>query len=105
MMVTRIDANRAQRLYRRARGLRRERTITRTTWSGEWPFLVSRGTLVCDSSAVTFVTRYGYAYALNGSARARMKLEGWRDGDDIVRWDDDGRPISLRDVIGYGLNL
>lgn len=105
MMVTRIDNGRAQRLYRRARGLRRERVITRTAWRGEWPFLVSRGVLVRDSGAVTFVTRYGYTYALNGAARARMELEGWRDGDDIVRWDEEGRPISLKDVIGYGLNL
>lgn len=55
--------------------------VGRADFGDRWPLTVAEGTLACSDGAVTFKTRDGRTYAVNGAARAR----GFRAIDPIWR--------------------
>ncbi|WP_165497059.1 DUF2511 domain-containing protein [Rhodococcus sp. ABRD24] len=76
--------------------------ITRDTWSGEWPFTVDEGTLMCASpSRVTF-TANRTMYALNGAAKQAGGLD---DINEIWASSGSGLKANLGPVINAGLKL
>lgn len=61
-------------------------SISESTFGTDWPFTVPSGVLGCkslgDLHLVTF-TANGVTYAVNGTARSRLKQFGFRDSDEI----------------------
>lgn len=85
------------------------KTDSESTSGADWPFTVSTGELGCkrlgDLHLVT-LTVNGVTYALNGTARSRIKEYGWRDGDEI--WKRDPQHPDMRvgsSIINKGISL
>jgi hypothetical protein len=85
--------------------------IMESEYGEKWPLSVQTGTLNCTPlgtlALVTF-TANGITYAVNGTAKARAKQNGWREIDEI--WKDNPNPkygpkINISPIVEKGLSL
>lgn len=85
--------------------------VTESEYGEKWPLSVQSGTLNCTSlgtlGIVTF-TANGITYAVNGTAKARAKQNGWREINEI--WRDNPNPqygpkINIGPIVEKGLSL
>lgn len=85
--------------------------ITESEYGEGWPLTVQNGTLNCTPlgtlGIVTFNSN-GITYAVNGTARARARQNGWREIDEI--WRDNPNPqygpkIYIGPLVQKGLSL
>ena len=61
-------------------------SISESTFGADWPFTVPAGTLGCKpfgNMHLIIFTANGVTYAVNGTARSRLKQFGFRDSDEI----------------------
>jgi hypothetical protein len=89
--------------------------VSRAKFHRQWPFTISRGTLICDGSggmgAVVLKTPDGTTYAINGIARGeRYTYDGSRPVDFEHRiWRNDphdrGLKVDVGPIIAEGLSL
>jgi hypothetical protein len=79
-------------------------TISKDTFSGEWPFTVDEGVLNCEGAGAVTFTANGTTYAVNGTARGATSFP---DVDPIWAKDPDrfAPRIYIGDVIQEGLKL
>jgi hypothetical protein len=82
--------------------------ISRDSYGSEWPFTVDQGILVCDPGGIhvlVFVVGRKI-YALNGTAKDRMKQNDWASIDEIMIPDETTKgawKYSPNPIIAIGL--
>jgi hypothetical protein len=77
----------------------------------KWPLTVQNGTLNCTPLGTLGIVKFtanGITYAVNGTAKARAKQNGWREIDEI--WRDNPNPqygpkINIGPIVEKGLSL
>lgn len=77
--------------------------VSESTWTGDWPFTVPEGSLMCGQpNRVTF-TADGTIYALNGAAKSAGSFDDvaaiWKDSD------FPGVKVDIGPMIQRGLEL
>jgi hypothetical protein len=85
--------------------------ITESEYGEKWPLSVQNGTLNCTplgTLAIVTFTANGVTYAVNGTAKARAKQNGWREINEI--WRDNPNPqhgpkINIGPIVEKGLSL
>ncbi|QCB50536.1 DUF2511 domain-containing protein [Rhodococcus sp. PAMC28707] len=77
--------------------------VSEATWTGDWPFTVTEGTLMCGAPDRVSFTANRNMYALNGAAKSAGGL------DDVTAiWKDSayaGVKVNLGPMIEKGLTL
>jgi len=77
--------------------------VSKSSFNGVWPLTVKEGTLACDNNAVTFKTKNGKVYAVNGVAgdRGAQPIDPiWANNPELP-----GAKLSISDLLKQGLSL
>lgn len=85
--------------------------ITESEYGEEWPLTVKEGTINCKSLGTLGIITFnanGIIYAVNGTAKARARQNGWREINEI--WKDNPNPqygpkINIAPLVQKGLSL
>jgi hypothetical protein len=77
--------------------------VSQSNFKGIWPLTVEEGTLLCNKNAVTFKTKDGKVYGVNGTAKTRgaQPIEPiWANDPELP-----GTKLNLSDLLQKGLSL
>lgn len=78
-------------------------SVSEATWTGDWPFTVPQGVLMCGSPDRVTFSADGTMYAVNGSAKSTGEFEDlaaiWKDSD------FPGVKVDIGPMIQQGLAL
>ncbi|MEW1879425.1 DUF2511 domain-containing protein [Rhodococcus sp. NPDC080181] len=77
--------------------------VSESTWTGDWPFTVPQGVLMCGAPDRVTFSADGTMYAVNGSAKSTGEFEDlaaiWKDSD------FPGVKVDIGPMIQQGLAL
>jgi hypothetical protein len=78
-------------------------SVSESTWTGDWPFTVPQGVLMCAAPDRVTFSADGTMYAVNGSAKSTGQFEDlaaiWKDSD------FPGVKVDIGPMIQQGLAL